>query len=95
MTMTMQTIRDGLNALKKYVVDEGRRAPSNATVEGARTQILHLTWMIDEALGWPDESREKAMRWLCFAQGVLWANGIVTIDEMKVLNKGAVEPPDH
>lgn len=37
------------------------------------------------------EKREKLMRWLGFMQGVLYAKGLYTIDEMRAHNK----PPDE
>jgi hypothetical protein len=65
--------------------------------------LQHLRWMIREAGTMlveadalpPDmdgdsrrrELRNKAMRWLCFIQGVLWIQGMFTINEMKDHNR--------
>ena len=55
----------------------------------------HIRWMCQEMLEWPlfnegigdpaeeAENKEKANRWLGFIQGVLWAECIYTIDEMR------------
>lgn len=63
--------------------------------------LQHLRWMIQQALGFLIEAdrlhgldnkamlelRSKAMRWLCFMQGVLWIQGAYSIDEMKTHNR--------
>lgn len=47
----------------------------------------HLLYMCDTGKQFvQDERIEKAMRWLGFVQGALWALGIATIDEMKRWN---------
>lgn len=38
--------------------------------------------------------REKAMRWLCFMQGVFWSLGIYTVDEMRAHNTMLPEEED-
>lgn len=52
--------------------------------EGARPQLAHCRWMIrrltDEGRSW---STRKVNRWLGFVQGVLWANGIHGILELR------------
>jgi hypothetical protein len=51
-------------------------------------QLEHVAWMCGEilaALGAGD--REKAMRWLGFTQGVLWAHGIYAVNEMREQNR--------
>lgn len=55
-------------------------------------QLEHVAWMCDEiqrALAEGD--REKAMRWLGFSQGVLWAQGIYAVNELREQNR-AVKP---
>ncbi len=55
-------------------------------------QLEHVAWMcggVLEALGAGDH--EKAMRWLGFAQGVLWAQGVYAVAEMREQNR-AVSP---
>ena len=55
-------------------------------------QLEHVAWMcggILAALGAGD--REKASRWLGFAQGVLWAHGVYAVNELREQNR-AVKP---
>lgn len=46
----------------------------------------HAYWMTIEASSWGDERREKQMRWLGFIQGVLVAQNMCTIAEVKEMN---------
>jgi hypothetical protein len=51
----------------------------------------HCLWMcgeIEHQIRVGD--REKAMRWVCFIQGVLWASGILSVDSMREDNRSAV-----
>jgi len=55
-------------------------------------QLEHVAWMCTEiqaalAAG----EREKAMRWLGFTQGVLWAQGVYAVNELREQNR-AVKP---
>lgn len=44
----------------------------------------HVAWMCQEAQTFVDQKRiEKAMRWLGFVQGYLWARSMRTLDELK------------
>lgn len=48
----------------------------------------HLLWMcgqLDDFIR--DGRRDKAMRWLGFIQGALWALGIRSVDEMRKDNR--------
>ena len=47
--------------------------------------LSHARWMCEEIQTMEDAG--KAMRWLCFVQGVLWMTGRRTIDEMRVDNR--------
>lgn len=49
------------------------------------THALGMCAQIQDLMG--DDEREKAMRWLGFLQGVLYCNGIYTIEEMKTHNR--------
>jgi hypothetical protein len=47
-------------------------------------QVSHFLFMCQEAQKFVDEGRiEKAMRWLGFIQGVLWADNEFTLDDLK------------
>jgi hypothetical protein len=50
--------------------------------------LQHAKWMctiIEEQVS--EGAYSKAERWLCFIQGVLWMNGVCTIDEMRDDNR--------
>lgn len=86
-------------ALKKY---EGRlgmhssfKAERLPESEMGKTQISiaqrlalnHVLWMCGETRKLAEEDRiEKAMRWLGFIQGVLWAMNYSSINSLKVDN---------
>jgi len=55
-------------------------------------QLEHVAWMCSEILvALAAGEREKAMRWLGFTQGVLWAQGVYAVNEMREQNR-AVRP---
>lgn len=47
--------------------------------------LKHAVWMCKNILLMDDEA--KAMRWLCFVQGILWMTNKRTIDEMRDDNR--------
>lgn len=49
--------------------------------------LCHVKWMLKEMLPFVPGQWEKANRWLGFVQGVLWCEGVYTIEEMKNHNK--------
>lgn len=60
--------------------DELVRFPLHSTFRIRR----HLLWMCVTAKGLVEESRtEKAMRWLGFIQGALWASGKKSLTDLK------------
>jgi hypothetical protein len=51
-------------------------------------QLEHVAWMCGEILRALDAGeRERAMRWLGFTQGVLWAQGVYAVNEMREQNR--------
>lgn len=47
-------------------------------------QLGHLVYMCETAIGFVQEGRtEKAFRWLGFIQGVLWKQGVFTLEGLK------------
>ncbi len=49
--------------------------------------LRHVLWLVDNIPMLVDQKRiEKAMRWLGFAQGFLWAFGVLTIEQAKLDN---------
>ncbi len=54
---------------------------------GERAALGHVLWMCVEAQKFVNEGRmEKAMRWLGFIQGALWARSYSSIEDLKVDN---------
>lgn len=50
--------------------------------------LQHSLWLLEQIPEFVATSRaDKAMRWLCFVQGVLWVLGYVTIQELRELMK--------
>ncbi len=51
--------------------------------------LKHIVWMCQETKNLVRGGEtERAFRWLGFIQGVLWARGLYTINEMKEHNRG-------
>jgi hypothetical protein len=65
-----------------------RRSPPEAQAAAQIDRLAHLHWMLDEIESFLAAGRrEKAMRWLGFIQGCLWADGLYTVAEMKDQNR--------
>ena len=47
--------------------------------------LSHVVWMCEQIESM--ENKDKAMRWLCFIQGILWMTDKRTIDEMRDDNR--------
>jgi len=59
-------------------------------------ESAHVKTMLDRIPAFMAEGRvEKAMRWLGFIQGWLWARGFYTIEQMADHNRPADEAFDH
>lgn len=95
MSMTEQRI---LTVLDKYenavlsVIDDCGPVRIDHTLETHDKQqtLAHVYWMLLEMRGMlqdTDCDREKIMRWLGFAQGVLWTLEVLTIERMKEDNR--------
>ena len=63
------------------------RIDSNETEPGNLVLRMHVLWMCDQVRSFVRTDIEKAMRWLGFIQGVLWARLGVSIEEMKGDNR--------
>jgi hypothetical protein len=81
--------------LQGLTMEAGRRRPCAPTrfsdnearqhfINPSPNELAHLRFMCIEAQQFIDEGRiEKAMRWLGFLQGVLWARGFYSLDDLK------------
>jgi hypothetical protein len=76
--------RDQVNNLSRYY----ENTLSHIT---ANPELLYTQQFCQRLRELPPEKTEKAMRWLGFIQGVLWANRLYSIDELKDHNSLAVE----
>ena len=45
--------------------------------------FAHALWLVGEVPGMVADHREKAMRWVCFTQGVLWRDGLICTRVLK------------
>lgn len=69
-------------------------APEVARTPTTHPELQHLRYMIGEMRGLIREGRtEKAMRWLGFLQGVLWSQGVFTLEAMKNHSRPDYGPP--
>lgn len=51
-------------------------------------KLAHIGWMCEAIPAQVAEgSVAKAERWLCFVQGILWSEGLATIDSMRDDNR--------
>lgn len=67
------------------------RCPGDTYVGGVGGADMHVGWMLDQI---SDLDDAKAMRWLCFVQGVLWTLGRLTIDEAREHNSAILKNGD-
>ena len=91
--MTDAQVKQVVKAYQDRLEREGYRpaqiAFDRTTASFPRSrQLEHTAWMcleIQKALDGGE--RERAMRWLGFTQGVLWAHGIYAVDELREQNR--------
>jgi hypothetical protein len=73
-----------------------RHEDGEMVIPGRESQLQHARWMTTEILNLlaseSEKTLEKVFRWLGFLQGILWATGIFTINEMRAHNRS--EPTD-
>lgn len=71
---------------------EPARLPDHRSAEPQPLEVLpHCAWMVGEMDAFLNAGRrEKFMRWLGFIQGVWWAGGYATVQELMAQNR----PPE-
>lgn len=83
-----------IKALHRYIAFfKGRtvvpmRSVADYTNPNANVASSHALWMCHETLKFAEAKPDKAMRWLCFIQGVMWSHCGCTIEEFKDDNRG-------
>lgn len=87
--MTFEQIRAAAGLYSSILQDKDVEATRHSDHEGlTEAQFLeHALWMCREVLEMGDGHREKAMRWICFVQGVLWRTGLRSIHQMRDDNR--------
>jgi hypothetical protein len=84
--MTRDQIAEVANLYLKELVGLGEKPKHNLTAANPN-KLQHAGWMCQQILLFVEEnSHYKACRWLGFVQGILWLEGIYTVDEMREHN---------
>jgi hypothetical protein len=91
--MTDEQVKQVVTAYQARLAREGHRPVqvdfdrTTASAPKSR-QLEHVAWMCPEILAALEAGdRDKAMRWLGFAQGVLWAQGVYAVAELREQNR--------
>lgn len=83
----LAVLRAYRNRYEKWSVE--RCDPSFDNRPGMGRAVKHANWMIHEMIHRIEAGEDKpgqVDRWLGFIQGILWSNGLFTIDEMRKHN---------
>lgn len=59
------------------------RADQDLLGPTAQQAFAHTLWLLSEVPVLVSDHREKAMRWVCFTQGVLWDRGLIKTRVLK------------
>lgn len=78
-------VLEGYRAKMLEIQAEEKQLRDYNSIEISRDeQLSHINYMIGAAINFVQAGRiDKSFRWLGFIQGVLWANGIFTLDDLK------------
>ena len=94
MAMSVEKISEALSECETILVDYGMwplelsEKRLNMDEHPHSVSLCHCLYMCQKAQDFlKEDRREKAMRWLCFVQGVLWTQGLLTIETAKEQNK--------
>lgn len=93
--MTREQVIDVSLTYERTIAQKGIEAKLDSSVNAMRlapndTQIKlqHVAWMCQEIRKFAqDNDLDRANRWLGFAQGVLWSEGLYTIADMREHNR--------
>ncbi len=88
--MDLELVRDVTRDYKKLLgamVGGGKQFDFDGSSPDPTDVLGHLATMPDQMETMLDHQQtEKAMRWLGFMQGVLWARGVYTLNELRKHN---------
>jgi hypothetical protein len=90
MKMTEDRVRFSVQQLEKVFLEHWPEAIPYQAAEVSMpvNRVGHMLWMCKQILLFlQDGRREKALCWLGWVQGAVWAMGVLTIEEMKQDNK--------
>lgn len=87
--MTPEQIVTALDRYIEFLAPQASpiRFPADDPRPSLLQQLNHIYWMALEARAFAESKPAKAMRWLCFIQGVLWREGGFTIAAFKDDNR--------
>lgn len=89
--MTGEKILEAIQQYETLLQDRGvepAKVPHRAVPQNQEEQLAHVCAMIPQMREFVAEGRlEKAFRWLGFVQGVLWANQIFILEDLKNHNR--------
>lgn len=98
--MTGDKVKQAVDEMRSVAVEKhGYNPPFPARFERdtwptAVDAMRHVLWMCDQVDGFVDAGRIwKAMRWLGFMQGVVWAHG-TPLERLKKMNMPTAEEED-
>ena len=82
LTAVVDSYLKTLDKIRPHAADYNLRNPGHSVALG---HAVHMCGEIKKLLG--IGKTEKAHRWLGFLQGILWTQGIYTIEEMRNHNR--------
>lgn len=89
--MTGEKIIEAVEQYEELMRDRGiepAKLPHDVLPQSVEQQLAHVCAMLPQMKEFVGEHRlEKAFRWLGFVQGVLWANQIFVLEDLKNHNR--------
>lgn len=93
MAMTDEKLRDAFSACERIIAREAEKEGITMAIRDPEAptrprRLSHLLWLARNGIPLIAENRrEKAMRWLGYLQGYLAALDLVTVAELKDMNR--------
>ena len=89
MAMTTEKLLSAFAACEEILTHEGVTDPvRDGAAESLHDRLKHLLWLAVNGRDLVHEGRrEKAMRWLGFLQGGLWALYLADVDDLKGMKR--------
>jgi len=74
--MTQEQIKNAIAEMREFIADHEEETHLHTMIPKMEEMAQHNDYV----------TREKLMRWIGFMQGVLWAQGAYTIDDLREMN---------